>query len=189
MNDAPGEITRLLEEFRNGKEGSEGKLLELVYAELRRMARRYMRRERREHTLQATALVHEAYLKLVDQNERSWQNRIHFMAVAANMMRRVLVDYARSHGTAKRGGEVRKQQLEDEALLMTPEKSDEMVSLDRALDRLSAVSARQSRIVELRFFGGLSIDEVAQLLGVASKTVNRDWGVARAWLHREMSKG
>jgi RNA polymerase sigma factor (TIGR02999 family) len=147
-----------------------------------------MRREREDHTLQTTALVNEAYLRLVDQKGKSWQNRAHFFAVAAQVMRRILVDYARKHRAQKRGGEQQKLELEGDVAI-TPERSDELLLLDQALERLKAWDARQSRIVELRFFGGLTNEETAEVLGVAPRTVKRDWQVAKSWLYGEITRG
>jgi len=144
--------------------------------------------ERPNHTLQATALVHEAYLHLVDQQQIDWQNRAHFIGVAAQIMRRILVDHARRHQSDKRGGGLPKVTLDDEILLFSPDQSNELVALDEALTRLTDLSPRQSRVVELRFFGGLSAEEIAEVLGVSVKTVKRDWNVAKAWLYRELKK-
>ena len=187
MEHAPGEVTQLLAALRNGDRSAESRLLEVVYAELHRMAVRYMRRERRDHTLQATALIHEAYVDLIRQPEKNWQNHAHFYGVAAQSMRRVLVDYARTHRAAKRGGGQQKVSLDD-ALLITGEQSDDLVALDEALSRLAQFDARQSRIVELRFFGGLNEEETAEVLGASSRTVRRDWGVAKAWLYGQLAK-
>jgi RNA polymerase sigma factor (TIGR02999 family) len=185
---SPGEVTRLLAEISGGNREAESQLIPLVYDELRRLARRYMQSERSDHTLQATALVHEAYLSLVKQREVTWQNKAHFLAVAASLMRRILCDYARAHGRVKRGGEQYKVPL-DEALVFSKEKSDEVIDLDRALIRLANLDQRQSRVVELLFFGGLTVEEAAAVLGISPKTVKRNWSVARAWLHREIRVG
>src|SRR3954469_4139105 len=166
-------VTELLARFRAGDDAAEPELAELVYAELHRMAQRYMRRERAGHTLQPSALVNEAYMRLVDQRDIDWQNRAHFFGVAAHMMRRVLVDHARSHGTRKRGGGLQKVEL-DEAVLFAQQMPRQLVALDDALTRLAAIDARQSRIVELRFFGGLTEQETAETLGISSRTVKRD---------------
>lgn len=181
----PGEVTGLLVAWGNGDETAYEKLVSLVYAELHRMAHRYMSRERPEHTLQTTALVGEAYLRLVDQKVH-WQNRTHFFAIAAEAMRRILVDHARSHAYAKRGGGAQKIDL-DEAVLMARDRSAELVALDEALKRLSKFDQRKSRVVELRFFGGLSVKEAAEVLGISENTVKRDWSTARAWLYREVA--
>jgi len=182
------EVIRLVSDLRDHKPDAASSLAPLVYDELRRLARRYMRQERPDHTLQATALVHEAYLRLVEPKEMSWQGRAHFFAVAAQSIRRILIDHARGHQTAKRGGTVQKVALEDELLLFSPHKAGELVALDEALERLAAVSLRQSRIVELRFFGGLTVEETAEVLEISPKTVKRDWSVARAWLYREIDR-
>jgi RNA polymerase sigma-70 factor (ECF subfamily) len=159
----------------------------LVYNELRRVARRYLRSERPDHTLQPTALVHEAYIRLLGQREIMWQNRAHFFGVAAQLMRRILVDHARAHQAEKRGGHKQKVPL-DEALEYTADKSAELVALDEALDRLAARDPRQARVVELRFFAGLTEQETAELLGISVRTVKRDWDVARAWLYKEINE-
>lgn len=182
---SPGEVTRLLAEITGGNREAESRLIPMVYDELRRLAHRYMQSERPNHTLQATALVHEAYLSLVKQREVTWQSKAHFLGVAATLMRRILCDYARAHGRVKRGGEQYKVPL-DEALVFSKEKSEEVLDLDRALIRLTEVDQRQSRIVELLFFGGLTVEETAAVLGISPKTVKRDWSMARAWLHREI---
>jgi RNA polymerase sigma factor (TIGR02999 family) len=187
MTHQPGEVTRLLVGLRAGNREAEGRLVEVVYGELHRMAARYIRRERRDHTLQATALVNEAYMRLVDQRGKDWQNRAHFFGVAAQVMRRVLVDHARTHQSLKRGGEVEKISLED-ALPFSPERPDQLLALDEALSRLAAFDSRQARIVELRFFGGLTEAETAEVLGISSRTVKRDWSVAKAWLHGELNQ-
>jgi RNA polymerase sigma factor (TIGR02999 family) len=147
-----------------------------------------MRKERREHTLTSTALVHEAYLKLVDQRAMNWQNRAHFFAVASRLMRRILVDYAREHRSVKRGGRTQRVSLEASPSVFLEARSEELMALDEALSRLEAALPRQSRIVELRYFGGLTVEETAEVLGIAPKTVKRDWSVARVWLYREISR-
>jgi RNA polymerase sigma-70 factor, ECF subfamily len=185
---SPGKVTRLLGELPAGSPGAESELITLVYNELRRIAARYMRQERPDHTLQATAVVNEAYLKLVKQRNVSWRNKAHFLAVAATLMRRVLLDHARSHGREKRGG-ARPELRLDEALVFSAQRSEELIELDRALSRLAKVDQRQSRVVELRYFGGLTVEETATALGVSPKTVRREWSVARAWLHREIRIG
>jgi RNA polymerase sigma factor (TIGR02999 family) len=188
MDPAPGEITQLLIQVTQGNQEAESRLIPLVYGELRRLARRYMRNERPDHTLQATALVHEAYLRLAGQKDISWQNRAHFFGVAANVMRRILVDHARAKLAKKRGGSDQKVSL-DEAILVHPESPQQFLALDEALKELAKRDPRQSRIVELRFFGGLSEEEAAEVLGISVRTVKRDWNVARAWLYKELSKG
>jgi RNA polymerase sigma-70 factor (ECF subfamily) len=187
MNHEPGEVTHLLLGLRAGDRDAEDKLVAVVYGELRRMAARYMRQERPDHTLQVTALVNEAYVRLIDQRGKDWQNRAHFFGVAAQVMRRVLVDHARTHHTAKRGGDLQKVSLDD-APLFSPQRSEQLIGLDDALSRLATIDSRQARMVELRFFGGLSEREVAEVLGISSRTVKRDWSVAKAWLYGEMNK-
>jgi RNA polymerase sigma-70 factor, ECF subfamily len=176
------DVTLLLSKIENGDEDAASKLMPLVYDELRRLARGYMRRERPEHTLQATALVNEAYLKLVNQESPNWQGRSHFLGIAANVMRRILIDHARGHVREKRGGNQKAVPL-DEALVFSPGQSSELLRLNEALERLAELDERQSKIVELRFFGGLSVEETAEFLKISPKTVKRDWSVARAWLH------
>jgi RNA polymerase sigma factor (TIGR02999 family) len=182
---SPGEVTRLLTEIKGGNRRAESQLVPLVYNELRRLAHHYMQSERSNHTLQATAVVHEVYLRLVKQRNVSWQSKAHFLAVAASLMRRILCDYARSHGRIKRGAEHDRVSL-DETLVFSKEKSEEMIDLDRVLSRLEEFDQRQSKIVELLFFGGLTVEETAAVLGISPRTVKRDWSVARAWLHREL---
>lgn len=185
MASPSSDITILLSKLTRGNQEAAEKLIPLVYDELKRFARSYMRRERPDHTLQATALVHEAYLKLVKQQAVDWQSRAHFFGIAAQLMRRILIDHARGHLREKRGGANEVLPL-DEALVFSPERSEEFVQLNEALERLSKLDARQSRIVELRYFGGLSVDETAEFLGISPKTVKRDWSVAKAWLHAEL---
>jgi len=183
------DVTALLAEMRAGDPRAADQLIPLVYEELRRLAASYMRRERPDHTLQATALVHEAYFRLVDQKE-GYQNRGHFFGVAAQLMRRILVDHARTHQAAKRGAGGRKVSLDDaEAAGYSSQQDVDLVALDDALSRLGAVDAQQSRIVELRYFGGLTIEETAEVLGVSPATVKRDWNMAKAWLHHQLRKG
>lgn len=181
------DVTRLLGELQGGNEDAVAKLVPLLYGELRRMAASYLSRERRNHTLQPTAVVHEAYLRLVDQKAVQWQNRQHFFGVAAQVMRRVLVDYARSHKANKRGGAVPKVSLE-EAIVVSKERSAELLALDEALSRLAAFDPQQARIIELRFFGGLTVTETAEVLDISPATVKRDWNMAKAWLTRELRK-
>jgi RNA polymerase sigma factor (TIGR02999 family) len=183
----PSEVTLLLAEARGGNREALDALMPLVHAELRAIASRYLGRERVDHTLQPTALVNEAYLRLVDQREMNWHNRAHFFAIAANLMRRILIDHARAHTVAKRGGGARKVSL-DEAMTLAGDESAELVALDEALRDLAAFDERKSRVVELRFFGGLSAAEAAEVLGVSEITVHRDWAMAKAWLQREMSR-
>ena len=180
-------VTRLLQAWSQGEDAALEELLPLVHQELRRLARRYMFGERPEHTLQATALVNEAYLRLVSSRQVNWQNRAHFFAISAQLMRRILVDHARARGYRKRGGGAAKITL-DEALVRPPEKGQDLVALDDALKELAGVDPRKSKVVELRFFGGLSVEETAEVLKVSPETVQRDWRLAKAWLVREMGK-
>jgi RNA polymerase sigma factor (TIGR02999 family) len=180
----PPDVTGLLVAWSHGDADANDRLIEAVYAELRGLARGYLRRERPDHSLAPTALVHEAYLRLVDQRRVPWQNRAHFFAIAAHVMRRLLVDHARAHGAAKRGSGHRVPLL-DLDVAVEPEDFD-VIALDAALARLAAFDSRQSRLVELRFFGGLTGDEIAAVLGVAPITVKRDWALAKAWLFREL---
>ena len=179
------EITNLLIDWNKGAEGALEKLLPFVEGELRRIAARHMRREEPGHTLQTTALVHEAYLKLVDQRRVRWQNRAHFFALAAQIMRRILLDHARTRTRVKRGGGAVHVDIA-EAAVLTPEKSEELLALDEALARLAEFDPVKGRIVEMRHFGGLSVEEVAEVLGVAPVTVMRHWSLAKAWLRREL---
>lgn len=181
-----GPITQLLARSRAGEAGALDQLLPMVYGELQRLARSYLKRERSDHTLQSTALVHEAYLRLVGQEGVEWQTRTHFFAVAANLMREILVDHARAHGTAKRGGGACKLTL-DEGLQLSSDADVNLVALDDALTGLACLDARQARLVELRFFGGLTLDQSADVLGVSVATVKRQWVLARAWLYRELT--
>jgi RNA polymerase sigma factor (TIGR02999 family) len=187
MASLPSEVTQLLLSWSNGDKEALDRLLPLVYAELRRLARRYMRREKPDHTLQTSALINEAYIRLVDQRHVQWQNRAHFFAVAAQVMRHILIDHARRHAYAKRGAGARQVPLE-EAASLTDLRASELVALDDALDTLAALDARKSQIIELRFFGGLSIEETAEVLHVSPVTVTREWRAAKAWLHLEMSR-
>jgi RNA polymerase sigma factor (TIGR02999 family) len=180
-----GEITRLLADWSNGDEASLEKLFPLVYDELHRLANAYMRGERHDHTLQTTALVHEAYLRLVGQQNARFQTRAHFFAVAARVMRNILVDYARGRGRAKRGDGVRSLPL-GEVAVMSDERADELVAVNTALDSLTAIDQRKGKVFELRYFGGMSIEEAAEALKVSPATVTRDWKMARAWLRREL---
>jgi len=178
------DVTRLLLDLSNGRREATDELLPLVYAELRELAARLLRNERPDHTLQPTALVHEAYLRLVDQRVGTWENRAHFLGIAAQAMRRILVDHARRRGTAKRRGA---RVTLDDAVAPPTGPSVDLLEIDAALGRLAGLDARQARVVELRFFGGLTLEETAAVLGVGPATVKRDWTVARAWLHRELS--
>jgi len=184
----PGRVTELLLELSGGNRTVVDELIPFLYAELRRIASAQLRAERPGHTLQATALVHEAYLKLVDQRQVNWQIRAHFFGVAAQVMRRILMDYAKGRAREKRGGDVRKTSL-DEALAVSYDRAYELVEIDQALGRLEALDRRQAQVVEMRFFGGLSVEETAEALGVSAPTVKREWAMARAWLHRELSCG
>jgi RNA polymerase sigma factor (TIGR02999 family) len=186
MTPSSPDVTQLLFAWSNGDRAARDELMPLVYEELRRLAHRYMGRERPDHTLQTSALVNEAYLRLIDQKDVKWQNRAHFFGIAAQMMRRILVDYARKRSFAKRGGDLRSVPLE-EAVIVTPQRAAEVVALDDALTNLAELDPRKSQIIELRFFGGLSIEETAEVLGVSPGTVMRDWTLARAWLRREVS--
>jgi RNA polymerase sigma factor (TIGR02999 family) len=185
---SPQEITRLLRAWGDGDESALASLTPLVYRELRRRAHHYMRGEREGHTLQTTALVNEAYLRLVNSQNVRWQNRAHFFAVSAELMRRILVDFARSRGYQKRGGGATHVEL-DEAAVVADGRGAEVVALDEALKALAELDVRQSRVVELRYFGGLSDAEIAEVLMVSVGTVRRDWTLARAWLKRELAKG
>lgn len=187
MDPQAGEVTHLLSEIRAGKPGAEAQLFALVYNELRRIAASFLRRERPDHTLQPTALVHEAYLRLVAQSDQSWENRAHFIGVGAHLMRQILVDYARKKHASKRGGHAQAVTLDDVALSQVHQ-MEELLALDEALSRLESLDGRQARIVELRFFGGLTEEEISQILGVSVRTVKRDWNVARAWLYAEITK-
>jgi RNA polymerase sigma factor (TIGR02999 family) len=189
MAPPPGTFTRLLDDVSAGDEAAAAALFALVYEELRRLAATALRGERRDHTLQPTALVHEAYLRLGDEPQARWENRAHFVAVAARAMRRVLVDHARARKAQKRGSGGARVSLEDIDLVAPAPNSDlDLVLLDQALARLSLIDPRQGRMVELRFFGGLTVDETAALLGTSARTVKRDWRMARAWLKREMAR-
>jgi RNA polymerase sigma-70 factor, ECF subfamily len=188
MDPACEDVTALLTDLAKGNGGAASKLIPLVYDELRRLAGGYMRRERSDHTLQPTALVHEAYLKLVEQRSVDWQGRAHFLGIAAQIMRRILIDHARGHLRDKRGGGERPVPL-DEALVFAPEQSSELVKLDQSLERLAKLDPRQSKIVELRFFGGLTVEQTAEVLGISEKTVKRDWSMAKAWLYGDLRQG
>ncbi|HTI43777.1 MAG TPA: sigma-70 family RNA polymerase sigma factor [Vicinamibacterales bacterium] len=179
-------ITRLLVDWRNGDEAALEQLIPLVHDELRRLARRHMAHERVGHTLQATALVNEAYMRLIDVKQMKWQDRAHFFAMSSRLMRRILVDFARAKGYQKRGGGAHKVSL-DEALVVSQEPGHDLVALDDALTALGAFDARKALVVEMRFFGGLSVQETAEALQVSVDTVMRDWKLAKAWLLRELS--
>jgi RNA polymerase sigma-70 factor, ECF subfamily len=186
-NASPQEVTRLLNDWSGGDRSAFDKLVPLVYDELHRIARRYMSREHSGHTLQTTALVNEAYLRLVDQTRMRWQNRAHFSAIAAQMMRRILVDHARKRLYAKRGGELLKVSLAEAAGLFGDSAAD-IAALDEALKSLAEIDPQQGRVVELRFFGGLTVEETAEVLGLSHDMVKREWATAKAWLYREMSE-
>jgi RNA polymerase sigma-70 factor (ECF subfamily) len=184
MTSDGGDVTQLLKAMTSGDPAAEERLLPLVYAELHRLASSYMRRERQDHTLQPTALVNEAYLRLAG-DEVDWQNRQHFIGVAARVMRRVLVDHARTHNAEMRGGGLKRVDLE-EGVAISKERSEEILSLDEALKRLTELNPRQAQVVELRYFGGLSVEEIGGILGIAPRSVKRDWALARIWLYEQL---
>jgi len=186
--DEPEDITELLHRFQAGDEDARSQLIDAVHGELRVIAARYMRREKGDHTLQTTALVNEAYLKLVNLKTANWQDRAHFYAVASRVMRRILVDHARKHIAGKRGGGIEVLPL-NEAIVFTPGRSSQIVRLDEALTRLAETDDRASKVIELRFFGGLSVEECAEVLGISPRTVKREWMFARAWLRSEFGLG
>jgi RNA polymerase sigma factor (TIGR02999 family) len=179
-------ITQLLIDWGKGDQAALEKLMPLVYSELRRLASNYLRRERAGHTLQPTALVNEAYLKLVDQRNAKWQNRAHFFGISAQLMRRILVDHARHHQAARRGGSGQQRISLTSAQTLVKQPEVDLLALNEALDELTKMDPQQGRIVELKFFGGLSIEEIAEVLGIGHATVERDWKVARAWLRRQL---
>jgi len=183
---APGEITALLVRLASGDKNAESELIPHVYTELKRLAAGYLRRERQGHTLQATALVHEAYLKLAGQQDPNWRNRSHFFAMAAQLMRRILTDYARLHRADKRGAGVVPLNLDD-VVVLGPQQCARIDDLDEALTRLAAFAPRPAKVVEMRFFGGMTEDEVAEFLQISQRTVKRDWLIARAWLFGELA--
>jgi len=185
---SPPEITRLLVDWSNGNRDALNQLLPLVERELHRLAHNYMRKEDRDHTLQTSALVNEAYLRLIDQKHTHWQNRAHFFGIAAQIMRRILLNYARDRDRAKRGGGQVHVSL-SEASVISPQKSEELIALDEALVRLGEFDERKSKVVELRYFGGLTVEETAEVLKISPVTVERDWSMARAWLAREINSG
>ena len=186
MTPASQGVTQLLVDWSNGDQAALHKLLPLVNAELRQLAKRYMRRENPGHTLQTSALVNEAYIRLIDQQQVRWQNRAHFFGIAAQLMRRILIDHARSHHYAKRGGGALRVSL-DETAAVTNARAAELLAVDEALEKLTAMDARKGRIVELRFFGGLTEEETAEVIGISSPTVQREWRAAKAWLHRMLT--
>lgn len=179
-------ITQLLVEWGKGDQAALEKLMPLVYSELRRLASNYLRRERAEHTLQPTALVNEAYLKLIDQHNAKWQNRAHFFGISAQLMRRILVDHARQYGAQKRGGSEKQRISITNVENLARESELDLLALNEALEELTRMDEQQGRIVEMKFFGGLSIDEIAEVLGIGHATVERDWKMARAWLRRQL---
>jgi RNA polymerase sigma-70 factor, ECF subfamily len=183
---APRDVTQLLAAWSHGDESALGELVPIIYDELRRLAKLYMGRERAGHSLQTTALVHEAYLKLIAQKSTNWQNRTHFFAASAQSMRRILVDMARARKRQRRGGGAEVLSLE-EGFIFTPARASELVALDDALTELERLDARKSRVVELRFFAGLTVDEVADILKISPQTVLREWNRARAWLYSQLS--
>ena len=185
---SPREVTRLLQAWCSGDRKALEELMPLVHGELHRLAHRYMLRERAGHTLQTTALVNEAYLKLIGATKVRWQNRAHFFAISAGLMRRILVDFARTRGSRKRGGDVRKVEL-DETRVASPGRDTDLIALDSALNSLAAVDPRQAKVVELRFFGGLGVDETAEVLGISPRTAKREWAAAKLWLLRDMKGG
>ncbi len=182
------EISQVLQEWRDGRQEASEELMPLVYDELRRQAARYLRRERPGHTLQTTALIHETYLKLVGQRNVDWQNRAHFFGIAAQAMKRILIDYAKARHREKRGGPAENMQLEEARFVVSGEKSVDLIALDAALTRLSEFDPRQASIVELKFFAGFSIEEIAETLHISIATVKREWNSAKAWLHGEITK-
>lgn len=182
------EITRMLQEWSGGNRESLDELLPLVYSELHLQAARYLRRERQDHTLQATALINEAYLKLIDQRQVKWESRTHFFAIAAQAMRRILVDHAKTKHREKRGGNDVKISLENIEVISSDENFVDLIALDEALTRLGVKDKQQARIVELRYFSGLSLEETAEVLGISRTTAARDWAMAKAWLHRELTR-
>jgi len=187
MQPSTPNVTVLLQRYSEGDTNALAELMPLVYSELHRLASSYLRRERPDHTLQTTALVHEAYLRLVDQKDAHWKGRDHFLAVAAQAMRRILVDYARRHKAAKRGAALPKLSLEG-AVAVSEDQSESLLLIDRLLTRLATIDPQEVRIIELRFFAGLSVEETADVLGVSPTTVKREWSVARKWLAREMQR-
>jgi len=186
-NKDQAQLTELLQQVNSGREGALEELMPAVYAELRRQAARYLRRERQNHTLQPTALVNEAFIKLIDQRQVRWQNRAHFFGIAAQSMRRIMIDHARTRQRIKRGG-VQHAVTLDEAMIAGEATSIDVLALDEALTRLAAIDARQAKIVELRYFGQLSVEETAEVTGLSPATIKREWAMARAWLHAELTK-
>ena len=187
MTPAPTEVSQLLLDWGNGDKAALDRLTPLVYEELHRLAHRHMRLERPDHTLQTTALVNEAYVRLVDQRNLHWKNRAHFFSIASRLMRRILVDLARAHKRAKRGGGALEVSL-DEASIVSSERAAELVALDEALTNLAEIDPRKSQVVELRFFGGMSVEETAEAMRLSPITIKREWSAAKAWLYREIGK-
>jgi RNA polymerase sigma-70 factor (ECF subfamily) len=185
VESVPGDVTQLLKAMHDGDPGAADRLLPLVYSELHRLAQAYMRRERPDHTLQATALINEAYLRLAGE-DIDWTNRAHFIGLAAHVMRQVLVDYARRHHAERRAGGLQRVEMNDD-LAVSPDRLDEVASIDQALTRLATHNPRQARVVELRYFGGLSVEQIATILQVAPRSVKRDWSLARIFLARELN--
>jgi RNA polymerase sigma factor (TIGR02999 family) len=188
MPASPQDVTQLLQRWSNGDREALDKLIPLVYDELRHQAARYMRRERPDHTLQATALIHEVYLRLVDQTHAEWQNRAQFFGITAQLMRRVLVDHARTIHAGKRGGSAIRLPLDEELLPASTEPDVDVLAIDEALTKLEAFDPLQARVVELRYFSGLNVEETATVLGISPRTVKREWSIAKAWLHREITR-
>jgi len=184
---SPQDVTQLLEDWSHGDQGALDRLMPLVHHELKRLAHRHLARERAGHTLQTTALVNEAYLRLVDQRQVHWQNRTHFTAIAAQLMRRILIDYARKRGYAKRGGGAQHVAL-DEVAVLSPERATDLIDLDEALDKLAAIDPQACRVVELRYFGGLTIEETAEALSLSVDKVKGEWNTAKAWLYKQMRR-
>jgi RNA polymerase sigma-70 factor, ECF subfamily len=187
MPSTDGQVTLLLKAMNRGDKSAADQLLPIVYSELHRLAKSYMSRERRDHTLQPTALINQAYLRIAQQEHMEWQNHAHFIGFAANVMRRVLVDHARERNAAMRGGGRVRVEL-DEGVAASPEASAEILQLEEALTRLEQLNPRQAQVVEMRYFGGLSVEEVASILGIAPRSVKRDWALARMWLYQEIQK-
>lgn len=182
------EITQILQEWTTGRKDALDRLMPYVYDELHRQAARYLRRERSGHTLQTTALINEAYLKLIDQKDIAWEGRTHFFALAANAMRQILVDHARTKHRKKRGGDDEKIPLDENLLIATNERNIDLMALDEALTRLEQIDEQQARVVELRYFSGLSLEDTAEALDISRATAAREWAMARAWLHRELTR-
>jgi RNA polymerase sigma factor (TIGR02999 family) len=187
VKESPGEVTLLLNELKLGNKDALGRLVPLVYEELRRVAARYLQAERAGHTLQPTALVHELYLRLVEQDRADWKDRAHFLAVAAKLMRRILVDYARARGAAKRDGMAVRVEIAGLELGGEEPRTEEILAVDEALARLAELDPQQTRVVELRYFAGLTVEETAEAVGISPRTVKRDWAMASAWLRSELS--